>query len=154
MRKTKREGWFNRLPGADGTDGARRAPRLIVRKTLQVRGRRHSSSSHRPVAEQLHIQTQALQLPYQDVEGLRQARFRRDLPFDQRLVDLGPSVNIIRLGGQQLLQRVGGPVGLQSPTLHLPEPLPAELGLAPERLLGDEGVGAYGARVDLVVHQV
>src|SRR6202035_5593763 len=38
--------------------------------------------------------------------------------------------------------------------LHFAEPLAAELRLAAQRLLGDQAVGADGAGVDLVVHQV
>src|SRR5205085_11949661 len=42
----------------------------------------------------------------------------------------------------------------ERPHLHLAEALPAELGLAAQRLLGDERVWAGAARVDLVVHEV
>ncbi len=45
-------------------------------------------------------------------------------------------------------------VALQRPDLHLPEALAAELGLAAQRLLGDERIGANGAHVDLVLYQV
>ena len=59
-----------------------------------------------------------------------------------------------RLDGQQLLQDVGGAVGLQRPDFHLAEPLAAEAGLAAQRLLRDERVRARRAGVDLVVDQV
>ena len=52
------------------------------------------------------------------------------------------------------LQGVGGAVGLQGPDLHLAEALAAELGLAAQRLLGDQAVGAGGAGMDLIVNQV
>ena len=59
-----------------------------------------------------------------------------------------------RLDGEELLQRVGGAVGLHRPHFHLAEALAAELRLAAERLLGDERVRPDRARVDLVVDQV
>ena len=55
---------------------------------------------------------------------------------------------------KQLLQRVGGAVGLEGPHLHLAEALAAELRLPTQRLLGDHGVRAGRAGVDLVVDQV
>ena len=58
------------------------------------------------------------------------------------------------LHGQNLLQGVGGAVGLQRPDLHLAEALAAELGLAAQGLLRHQRVGADGAGVHLVVYQV
>ena len=37
---------------------------------------------------------------------------------------------------------------------HFTETLAAELGLAAQRLLGDQGAGAGGTGVDLIIHQV
>ena len=47
-----------------------------------------------------------------------------------------------------------GAVRLQRPDLHLPKALASELRLATERLLSNQRVGAGGARMDLVLHQV
>src|SRR5205814_184441 len=71
-----------------------------------------------------------------------------------RLVHLDPAEYVVGLDGQQLLQRVGGAVGLHGPTLHLTEPLATELRLTTQRLLRDHRVGAGRPRVDLVVDQV
>jgi hypothetical protein len=49
---------------------------------------------------------------------------------------------------------LAGAVGLQGPDLHLAEALAAELGLAAQRLLGDQAVRAGAPGVDLVLHQV
>ncbi len=46
------------------------------------------------------------------------------------------------------------PVGLHRPHLHLAETLTAELGLAAERLLGDQTVRADRTGMDLVVDQM
>ena len=73
---------------------------------------------------------------------------------DDRLVDLGAAGDVVRLDRQHLLQGVGRAVGFERPHLHLAEPLPAELRLAAQRLLGDEAVGPDRARVDLVVDQM
>ena len=49
---------------------------------------------------------------------------------------------------------MGGAVGFEGPNLHLAEPLSTELGLTAQGLLGDEGVGARGPGVDLVLDEV
>src|SRR5688572_9481761 len=49
---------------------------------------------------------------------------------------------------------MGRAVSFERPYFHLAEALAAELGLASQRLLGDEAVGACGAGVDLVFDQV
>src|ERR1043165_2372876 len=104
--------------------------------------------------QQFHIQAQRLQLADEHVERLRQAGIVRDLAFDDGLVDLRASFDVVRLDGEQFLQRVRGAVRFESPHFHLSEALAAELRLAAEGLLGDERVGADRARVDLVVHEV
>src|SRR6185312_4453946 len=55
---------------------------------------------------------------------------------------------------EHLLQGVRSAVGLERPDLHLAEALAAELSLAAQGLLRHERVGAGGARVDLVVHEM
>src|SRR5262245_5872168 len=106
------------------------------------------------IAQQLDVETEALELADQNVEGFRKAGLDRGLALDERLVDLGPAVNVVGLDGQQLLQDVGRPVSLERPDLHLAEALAAELRLTAQRLLGDEGVRTDRPRVDLVVHEV
>src|SRR5229473_2778248 len=103
---------------------------------------------------QLDVQAERLQLLDEHVERLGQARLERVLALDDRLVHAGASDHVVGLHGEELLQRVGGAVGLHRPHLHLAQALPAELRLAAQRLLGDQGVRPDAARVDLLVHQV
>src|SRR5262249_42185176 len=105
------------------------------------------------IAQQLDIETEALQLPDQNVEGFGQAGPGRRLGFAGRLVDLGAPVDVVGLDGQQLLEDVRGTVRLERPDLHLAEALAAELRLAAQRLLRDQRVRPDRARVDLVVDQ-
>src|SRR6266545_6624988 len=104
--------------------------------------------------DQLDVQAQALQITDEHVERLGQTGVEHGVALHDGLVDLGPTVHVVGLGGEELLQDVGRPVRLEGPDLHLPEPLAPELGLAPQGLLGDERVWPDGPRVDLVVHQV
>ena len=76
------------------------------------------------------------------------------LALDDVLVHLGPAVDVVRLDGEHLLQRVRRAVGLERPHFHLAEALAAELRLAAQRLLRDEAVRAGRARVHLVVDEV
>ena len=62
--------------------------------------------------------------------------------------------HVVRLDGEQFLQRVGRAVGFHGPDFHFAEALAAVLRLAAQRLLGDERVGADRAGVDLVRDQV
>src|SRR5713226_8679555 len=103
---------------------------------------------------QLDVQAERLQLLDEHVERLGQARLERVLALDDRLVHAGAADHVVGLHGEELLQRVGGAVGLHRPHLHLAQALPAELRLAAQRLLGDQGVRPDAARVDLLVHQV
>ena len=74
--------------------------------------------------------------------------------LDDGLVGADTAGHIVGLDGQDLLQGVGSAVSLQGPDFHLAEALAAELGLAAQRLLGDQGVGAGGTGVDLIVNQM
>ena len=76
------------------------------------------------------------------------------LALHDRLVDLAPAVDVVRLDREHLLEEMGRAVGLERPHFHFTEPLAAELRLAGERLLGDQRVRPDRAGVDLVVHQV
>src|SRR5215471_9346565 len=62
--------------------------------------------------DQLDVEAEALQLPDQHVERLWDARVVRGVALDDRLVDLGPAVDVVRLRGQELLQDVRGAVRL------------------------------------------
>ena len=101
-----------------------------------------------------NLQSQGLEFLHQHVEGLRDAGLRQVLPLHDRLVHAAAAVHVVRLDGQDLLQRVRGAVRLQRPHFHFAEPLAAELRLAGERLLRDQRVRPDGPRVDLVVDQV
>src|SRR6185503_6199995 len=100
------------------------------------------------------LQSERLQLLHEHVEGLGDTRIRQVLPLHDRLVDAASAVHVVRLDREDLLQDVRGAVCLQRPHFHLSETLAAELRLAGERLLRDEGVRSDAARVDLVVHEV
>ena len=113
------------------------------------------SSISSPVGRaDLDVQAERLHLLDQDLEGLGDARLGDVLALDDGLVDLHAAEHVVGLDRQQLLQRVGGAVGLEGPDLHLAEPLAAELSLPAQRLLRDHRVRAGGTGVDLVVHQV
>src|SRR3954462_5990738 len=104
--------------------------------------------------EELDVETEALELAHENGEGLGQPRRIRDSAFDDRLIYLAAAFPVVALDRQQLLEGVGGAVGLERPDLHLSEALAAELRLAAQRLLGDQRVRSDRPRVDLVVHQV
>src|SRR6187402_1015496 len=87
--------------------------------------------------QELDVQTEALELTNQHIERLGQTRLFRHFALDDRFVDAAAAFDVVRLHGQQFLQRVGGAVSLESPDFHLSEPLASELRLAAERLLRD-----------------
>ena len=74
--------------------------------------------------------------------------------FDDGFVGLDAAYDVVALHGQNFLQGVGGAVSFQRPHFHFAEALTAELGLAAQRLLGNERVRADGAGVHLVVYQM
>src|SRR5258706_1631775 len=106
------------------------------------------------LVEDLRVQPEAAQLLDEDLEGFRNPRWLDLLPLDDGFIRLDPSEDVVRLDGEQLLEDVRGPVGLERPDLHLAEALATELGLATERLLGDQAVRAGRPRVDLVLDEV
>src|SRR6266852_4701746 len=106
------------------------------------------------LAQDLDPEREPLQLLDQLPERLRDARLERVVALDDRLVGLDPADDVVRLHGQDLLQDVRGAVRLERPHLHLAEALTAELGLAAQRLLGDQAVRAGRPGVDLVLDQV
>src|SRR5690606_33765381 len=85
--------------------------------------------------EQLDVEAERLQLADEHVERFGQSGLERRVALDDRLVNLRPARHVVGLGREQLLQDVGGAVGLERPDLHLAEALAAELRLAAERLL-------------------
>src|SRR6476619_2164638 len=104
--------------------------------------------------EDLGVEAEAPQFLDEDLEGLGDPRWLNLLALDDGLVGLDTSEDVVRLDGKQLLQDVRGAVRLERPDLHLAETLSAELGLATERLLGDEAVRSGRPRVDLVLDEV
>ena len=106
------------------------------------------------LGDDVDVERQRLHLLEQHLEGLRDRRLGDVLALDDRLVGLHAPDRVVGLDREHLLQRVRRAVGLQRPDLHLAEALAAELGLAAQRLLRDERVGARRARVDLVVDEV
>ena len=62
--------------------------------------------------------------------------------------------DVVGLDRQDLLQGISRAVRLERPDFHFAEALAAELRLAAERLLRDEGVRAGRTGVDLIVNQM
>ena len=122
--------------------------------------RKMSSSSSRisisspVVGEDLDVEAQGLHLLDEHLEALGDAGLGDVLALDDGLVDLHAAEHVVGLDGEQLLQAVGGAVGLEGPHLHLAEALATELRLPAERLLGDHRVRAGRPGVDLVVDEV
>src|SRR5271165_58483 len=102
----------------------------------------------------LDIEAERSQFFDQHVERFGNTGLKIVVAPHNRLIDLCPARDIVRLDRQHLLQGVCRAVSLQRPHLHLAEPLPAELRLAAEGLLGNETVRTDRARMDLVVDQV
>jgi len=84
------------------------------------------------------IESEALHFLDQYVERLRRSRFEDIIAFDDRLVDSGSALHVVRLNGKQLLQSVSGAVSFERPHFHLTEALAAILRLTTQRLLGDQ----------------
>src|SRR5262245_17801564 len=103
---------------------------------------------------QFDVEAQALDLVAENVERDGSPGLERVLALDHGLVDLGPSVDVVRFDREELLEDVRGAVSFERPHLHLPEALPAEARLAAERLLRDQRVGARRASMDLLVDEV
>src|SRR6266700_4686115 len=106
------------------------------------------------LTQDLHPEREALQLLDQHAERLRDTGLERVVALDDRLVGLDAAHDVVGLHGQDLLQDVRGAVSLERPNLHLSEPLASELGLAAQRLLGDQAVRTGRPGVDLVLDQV
>src|SRR5882672_6691875 len=103
---------------------------------------------------QLDVEAERLQLADEHVERFGNARLDARFALDDGLVDFRAAIDVVGLRGQEFLQNVRGAVSFERPNFHFAEPLPAELRLAAQRLLGDERVRPDGASVDLVVDQV
>src|SRR5262245_54782278 len=87
---------------------------------------------------QLDVETERLQLAYEHVERFRQTGREGRVALDDRFVDLRAARDVVRLRGEELLEDVRRPVGLERPDFHFSESLSAELRLTAERLLRDE----------------
>src|SRR5439155_1201818 len=103
---------------------------------------------------QFDVEAERLQFADKNVERLGYTGLDGSFALDDGLVDLGAAEDVVRLGGEQLLQDVGGAVSFEGPDLHLTEALSAELGFTTKRLLSDERVRSDGTSVDLVVDEV
>src|SRR5713101_1732863 len=57
--------------------------------------------AHDLLLQQLHVETERLQLADENVEGLGQTRIVRDLALDDRFVDLRAPFHVIRLRREQ-----------------------------------------------------
>ena len=68
------------------------------------------------VLDHLDIETERLKLLDEHVEALGQAGLQRVLTLDDGLIDPGPAHHIVRLDGQELLERVGRRHMLRGPT--------------------------------------
>src|SRR3984957_11598144 len=104
--------------------------------------------------DQLDIQAEGLQFADKNVERLGNTGLDGCFTLDDGLVDLGTAEDVVGLGGEELLQDVGGAVCFKGPDLHLTEALSAELRLTAQRLLSDERVRPDRTSVDLVVDEV
>src|SRR5258708_9202189 len=104
--------------------------------------------------DQFDVEAERLQFADKNVERLGNTGLDGSFTLDDGLVDLGTAEDVVGLGGEQLLQDVGGPVSFQGPDLHLTEALSAKLGFTTKRLLGDQAVRSDRASVDLVVDEV
>ena len=100
------------------------------------------------------VEAERLHLLDEHLEALGDAGLGDVLALDDGLVDLHAAEHVVGLDGEDLLQRVGGAVGLERPHLHLAEALATELRLPTQRLLGDHRVRAGRPGVDLVVDEV
>src|SRR5258707_13367542 len=87
---------------------------------------------------QFDVEAERAQLLDQNVEGFGDTRLEGVVAAHDGLVDLGAAGYVVRLDGEDLLQRVGGAIGLERPHLHLAEALTAELRLAAQWLQGNE----------------
>ena len=104
--------------------------------------------------EHFDVEREGLQFFEQHLERLGDAGLGDVVALDDALVRLDTADDIVRLDGEDLLQDVRRAVGFERPDLHFAEALAAELRLAAERLLRDEGVRADGTGMDLVVDEV
>ena len=76
------------------------------------------------------------------------------LTLNDGLVGLHTALHVVGLDGQDLLQSVSSAVSFQCPDFHFAKALAAELGLAAQRLLSDQRVGAGRTCMDLIIDQV
>ena len=104
--------------------------------------------------QELDVQSQALELPHQDVEGFRQTRLEIVFALEDLLVHAGTAGYVVGFHGQKFLEGVRRPIGLQGPDLHLTQTLAAELGLAAQGLLRHQRVRSDGTGMDFIGHQV
>ena len=90
----------------------------------------------------LNGQAQRTHFLDEDAERFGNTRLRNVFTLDDRFVNLDAPRSVVRLDGQEFLQRVGGAVSLKSPHFHLAETLTTELGFTTQGLLRNHRVGA------------
>src|SRR5688572_4235998 len=132
---------------------AARSYGFVLIKSIPPQREKQELSSGFPL-HQLHVETETLQFPNEHVERLWNTGFHGRFTFYDCFVNLRTAVDIVGLGGQQLLKNVCRAVCFKRPDFHFTEPLSAELCLAAERLLGDQRIGSDRSGMDLVVHQM
>src|SRR3954463_16165497 len=91
---------------------------------------------------------------HQHVEGFRHAGIYLVFTLDDVFIHFGATAHIVGLDGEHFLQGISGSICLQRPDFHFAEALAAELGLAAQRLLGNERVRSGGTGVHFVVDQM
>src|ERR1700674_402830 len=75
------------------------------------------------LVEQLHVEPERAHFLHQHVEAFGNARLEIVLAAYDGLIDLGATRHVVRLDGEDFLQRIGGAVGFERPHLHLAETL-------------------------------
>ncbi len=102
----------------------------------------------------MNVEAESLHLLQEHIEGFGRAGFQVLHAFHDGLVCLGAPRDVVALYRQEFLEYVCRTVCLQRPYLHFTEPLPAELRLSAERLLGHERIWTDGPGVYLVVNKM
>ena len=97
------------------------------------------------LVEHSYVESERLELLDHNLEGLGYAGLGDVLALDYGLVGLYAAGGVVRLDGEDLLQRICRAIGLERPDFHFSESLAAELRLAAQRLLCNQSVGAERA---------
>src|SRR5687768_4082157 len=118
-----------------------RGKSIILKLSGSFKG--HVSEKHHLydlVLAERYAQTKRLQFLHEHVERLRNPRLGQILALDDCFIDARAAGHVVRLHGQDLLERVRGTVCFECPHFHFAETLATELCLAGQRLLRDKRV--------------